>query len=117
MNFIVGKKEWVLDENFEPRHFEQIYPRHNDWIYVRPVVERPRTPWSFPISIFRDYQIETEQKLMECFEFDYSCMKFPKMPEDEMAAVKEELRSAYRTIKETYKYLSSIGSNGNVVSI
>ncbi len=35
---------------------------------------------------------------MECFEFDYSQMKFPKMSDEEMAAVKEELRNAYKTM-------------------
>jgi len=39
------------------------------------------------------------------------------MTDEEHVEVKEELRKAYPTIKETYKYLSSIGSNGNVVSI
>ncbi len=33
---------------------------------------------------------------MECFETDWSGMKFPKMSDDEMAAVKEELRSSYK---------------------
>jgi hypothetical protein len=35
---------------------------------------------------------------MECFEFDWSCMKFPKLSDEEMSAVKEELRKAYRTM-------------------
>jgi len=33
---------------------------------------------------------------MECFEFDWAGMKFPKMSEEETAAVKEELRNAYK---------------------
>jgi hypothetical protein len=67
-------------------------------IYVRPANKRPRTPWTFSNSIFKDYVIETDAKVMECFEYDWSCMKFPKMSDEEMAAVKEELRKAYRTM-------------------
>jgi hypothetical protein len=33
---------------------------------------------------------------MECFEFDWSNMKTPKLSEEETAAVKEELRNAYK---------------------
>jgi hypothetical protein len=73
-------------------------PRLYDKIWVRPVFKRARTPWTFPISIFAGYQIENEQKLIECFEFDWSQMKFPKMSEEEMANVKEELRKAYRVM-------------------
>lgn len=86
-------------------------------IWTRPVFLRPRTPWTFPISLFKDYKIENEAMINDCFEFDWSNMKFPKMTEQEQADVKEELRKAYKLIKETYKYLSSIGSNGSVFSI
>jgi hypothetical protein len=47
-------------------------PRINDFLYSRAYNERPRTPWSFPISIFKDYQIDNEAKILECFEFDWS---------------------------------------------
>jgi len=42
--------------------------------------------------------MENEAKTAECFEFDYSNMKFPKMGDDEQAAVKEELRNAYKVM-------------------
>lgn len=73
-------------------------PRLYDKIYTRPVNKRPRTPWTFPISLFKDYTIETDQKVNECFEYDYSLMKFPRMTDEEMTSVKEELRKAYKTM-------------------
>jgi hypothetical protein len=35
---------------------------------------------------------------MECFEFDWSNMKLPKLTDEEIAAVKEELRNAYKVM-------------------
>lgn len=72
----------MLDPDFDPLPiFKAIKPRLNDNIWVRPVFIRPRTPWTFPISIFKDYKIETEAVLNDCFEYDWACMKFPKMTE------------------------------------
>lgn len=73
-------------------------PRPYDRIYTRIVNKRPRTPWTFPISIFKDYQIENEIKTNDCFEYDWAQMKFPKMSDEEMANVKEELRKAYKVM-------------------
>ena len=41
-------------------------------MYIREYVERARTPWSFPISIFKDYIIDNDAKINECFEFDWA---------------------------------------------
>ena len=69
-----------------------------DKIWVRIEDKRPRTPWTFPISLFRDYQIDNDIKLNECFEFDWSTVKLPKMSEQELADVKEECRKAYKVM-------------------
>ena len=98
MNFVIATQSKVLDESFIPLKFEFIEPRNWDKIYTQILNERPRTPWSLPISIFKDYIIDTEAKLLECFEFDWSCMKFPKMPEQDMADIKETLRQSYKTM-------------------
>lgn len=94
INQVVGQKMKVLDKDFDPVPFKAVLPRLSDQYYQRPI--RPRTPWSFPISIFKDYQLDTDEKIMECFEFDWSNMKLPKFTEAETAAIKEELRSAYK---------------------
>jgi hypothetical protein len=60
-------------------HFEAIIPRLSDKKWVRPYKIRPRTPWSVPVSLFKDYEIETEEKVAECFETDWSMMRLPPM--------------------------------------
>lgn len=63
--------------------------------------------------------METEEITNKCFEFDWSCMKLPKMTDEEMSELKEELRKGYRIFKSAYKYLSGVGtgSGGGVFAI
>jgi len=63
-----------------------------DELYNRPIIERPRTPWTFPISIFKDYVQDNDQRDLDCFEFDWNQMKFPKMTDEETEDVKKELK-------------------------
>ena len=117
MNVTSGKTKTILDENYNSilRHWK---PRPSDKIYIRPRNRRPRTPWTFPISIFRDYQIENDEILNKWFEFDWSWMKFPKMTDEEQNELKEELRKGYKVFKIAYKYLSGIATgSGGVFSI
>lgn len=118
MNYTTGKPKPVLDEDYLPIS-KMCRPRPPDKVYVHPRNRRPKTPWSFPISIFRDYQMENEEILNKCFEFDWSCMKLPKMTEEEVSELKEELRKGYRIFKSAYKYLSGVGtgSGGGVFAI
>ena len=62
MNITSGKTRPVLDEDYHPlcKHCK---PRPADKIYIRPRNRRPRTPWTFPISIFKDYLVETDEIL------------------------------------------------------
>ena len=93
---MLGTQQRILDRDYDPVKLQAMMPRMNDRLWVRIKDERPRTPWTFPISIFKDYLIETDAKVTECFECDWACMKFPKMTEQELADVKEELGKSYR---------------------
>ena len=117
MNFRFGRPRPVLDEDYDEVN-ENCKPRPADKIYIRPRNRRPRTPWTFPISIFKDYVKESEEVLGKCFEFDWKQLKLPKMEDEEIASVKEEAKSGYKTIKAAFKYLSGIGTgSGGVFSI
>ena len=75
---------------------------------------KPRTPWSFPISIwaYYGYQYEgiSEEYLNECFEFDFNRCQFYKDFKDEesLAELKSFLRERYRDIIDCYKYYASL---------
>lgn len=62
--------------------------------------EKLKTPWDFFKSVFRDYKPDNDILLDECFEFDWSCSKIEKIVkgEDEVAKVKEYLRSVYKSL-------------------
>ena len=77
--------------------------------------KRPRTPWSFPISIWAwygyDYNGEKESAYNSAFEFDYERGKFAK-DKDLIDSQDEEnlricLRQNYKQIIDTYKNLSA----------
>ena len=75
---------------------------------------KPRTPWSFPISIWAYYGYEyegvSEEYLNECFEFDFNRCQFYKDFKDEesLAELKRFLRERYRDIIDCYKYYASL---------
>ena len=74
---------------------------------------KPRTPWSFPISIWAYYDYEyddvPESYLDKCFEFDFNRCQFNKEFKDEesLNKLKEFLRIRYRDIIDCYKYYAS----------
>lgn len=72
INYVFAEQQKILDYEFEPVKFKVIKPRLGDPVWVRITEKRPRTPWTFPISIFKDYQIENELKVNDCYEFDYA---------------------------------------------
>ena len=76
--------------------------------------KRPRTPWSFPSSIWAyygyEYEGEPESVYNNAFEFDYERCNFGKdkdlSTEDEID-LKNILKSKYKKMVETYKNLSA----------
>jgi hypothetical protein len=41
-----------------------------------------KTPWSIPISVFKDYVFDTEKTDQKCFDFDWASSKVPKLIKD-----------------------------------
>ena len=75
---------------------------------------RPRTPWSFPISIWAyygyDYNGEPDSAYNNAFEFDYERCHFSKdkdLPKEEEFDLKNILKNKYKQIIETYKNLAA----------
>ena len=74
---------------------------------------KPKTPWSFPVSIWAyygyDYDGDSEDYLDKCFNFDFNRCQFEKDFKDEASylELKEFLRERYRDIIDCYKYYSS----------
>ena len=75
---------------------------------------KPRTPWTFPISIWAyygyEYEGNTEEYLNSCFEFDFNRCQFNKDFKDEksLSELKKFLRERYKDIIDCYKYYSSM---------
>ena len=75
---------------------------------------KPRTPWSFPKSIWAyygyDFEGISEDYLDKCFKFDFNRCQFNKdfKEEDSYFILKKMLRKRYRDIIDCYKYYSSL---------
>ena len=76
--------------------------------------KRPRTPWTFPVSIWAyygyEYEGEPDNVYNNAFEFDYERCKFSKdkdLSEDDEYELKQILRERYKKLVETYKNLSA----------
>ena len=74
---------------------------------------KPRTPWSFPLSIWAYYDYEyddvPESYIDKCFEFDFNRCQFNKEFKDEesLNKLRDFLRIRYRDIINCYKYYAS----------
>lgn len=75
--------------------------------------------WGIPVSIFKDYRFDNEELIGKCFEYDWSKCKVPKIVKDktELQKIRKYLSDNYKTIKEIYKYYSSISPQGEIWSI
>ena len=75
---------------------------------------KPRTPWSFPISIWAyygyDYNDVSSSYLNQCFKFDFErCQFFKDFKTDEaLDSLRLFLKQRYRDIIDCYKYYSSL---------
>ena len=95
LNYCIATQHKVLDNDYNPIKFQAVQPRLEDSYYIRPYIVRPKTPWTRPMSLFRDFVIETEEITTECFNNDISAMKVPKMEPEEREELLKEIRNSY----------------------
>ena len=100
----------VIDENYR-KLFKFSVPRPEKIINK---FIKPRTPWSFPVSIWAyygyDYNDVSNSYLNQCFKFDFERCQFNKdfKTEESLDALKLFLKERYRNIIDCYKYYSSL---------
>jgi hypothetical protein len=56
--------------------------------------------WSIPVSLFREYKLDTDDLLDKCFEYDWSCTRVSRTVKDA-----EELRSIKAYLKLQYRWM------------
>ena len=72
-------------------------------------MERPKTGWNFSVSIFKDYKGETDRLVNECFEFDWKCIKMPKITNSTEDEFRESCLMIYPFLRQIYRRLSASG--------
>lgn len=109
--FIIDPKQQIqgviIPETYAPKGRSR--PRVRDPIYVPPKQEKAK--WSLPISLFKDYQKDTEELLDKCFDFDWKCARISTFVDSsEEEKVKKTLRYYYGGMKNLYKYYSGVSA-------
>lgn len=106
---VIEKNENVIDDTFRPKlKFCEPRPIRQFNRFVK-----PRTPWTFPVSIWAKYDYsyegDSDDYLHQCFEHDFKRCQFEKDFKDEesLDILKKELWKHYRNIVDCYKNLSS----------
>lgn len=56
-----------------------VLPRQERPVYVPPRIRTKKDPWSFGISVFKDYQLDTDELLKKCFEEDWIHARISKI--------------------------------------
>lgn len=89
----VFNKAYTQQVNSRPRgHF-----RHNLGLNID-------GQWTLENSIFfRNFQADTIALINECFEYDFTCSRIPKLSEERVDVVRETLRPFYIYIFTTYR--------------
>jgi hypothetical protein len=84
-------------------------PRMPKLIFKPPKTDLEKIPWSINISLFKRYKLDDQETLDECFEFDWTHSRIPKMikKEKNLEDLKKTLQNYYPIIRESYKTLSS----------
>ena len=80
--------------------------------YVLKGRERLKTPWDFFKSVFKQYRVDNDRILDQCFEVDWAqtkCEKFitARNPDD-VEGVKAYVKSVYKHVREAYKHYAGI---------
>ena len=92
------------DNTYEYKE-ESLRPRCKRAQYETAKNEKEKKVWRYKTSVFRDYAMETEEMLRQCFEFDLQTNRIKGLikSEEERQQVLSYLWSNYKMIKEAYK--------------
>ncbi len=112
-NFIkTYRNPHVLDPKSYMPNIKTI-PRTPDVEYIPAGMFRGRTPWTWGISLFKEYKGakgDSKAVLKRCFESDWKQTNIPRVlknNEEDVAAVKELLWEIYPRFKDCYREFSA----------
>jgi len=86
-------------------------PRLRQLKYRKQVEYRMKEQWKVEKSVFADYIPDTQLLIDNLFEFDWGSIQKPKFEDGVEDKVKNVLKKAYWTIRDSFKYYSSISSS------
>ena len=110
-NYRICEQGQILDDWYIPLLPEWM-PRVRQLKYRNKTQYRIKEQWIVEKSIFADYIPDSQQLIDQLFEADWALIQKPKFSDDEeLDKVKAELKKAYWSIRDAFKYYSSISSS------
>lgn len=103
------KEAWLTKDTYNVL-IEHCRPRP---LFTPEQEKRPRTPWTLPISLFKDYRPEYKELLVKCFEFDWQTIKPPDIKISTEDEVKDVTREAYPMIQKLFRRQSAESASGD----
>jgi len=93
-------------------------PRPKEKIFKSNMKRKVTKEWHLSESLFRDYKMDNELLLTDCFEFDFRHMLRPKLKDTtSLELLKYTLRKYYPCILELYKIQAALGKQTNLFAI
>lgn len=109
-NYRIVKQGQVLNECYMSL-LKVCMPRLRQLRYKAQTQYRVKEQWVVEKSLFSDYIPDSASLIDRMFESDWSMIQKPKLSEEDLAKVKAELKKIYWTIRDAFKYYSSISSS------
>lgn len=96
---------------------KECFPRCRQLRYRKQVQYRIKDIWDKKLSVFAEYQPDTQELMNKLFETDWSMIIKPKFNnQTDLDNVKAELKKHYWTIRDSFKYYASISSSTGSVT-
>lgn len=109
-NYRIVEQSEVLNDCYMSL-LKECVPRMRQFRYKSRTQYRVKEEWKVAASVFAGYIPDSQGLINKLFETDWSVIQKPKVNDEELSKVKEELKKSYWIIRDAFKYYASLASS------